>query len=1187
MTKEIIRTPSPLSHNANQQLKERLSFLDSIFESATEHSIIATDLDLTILSWNEGAHRIFGYEAKAVVGLQKILILHDPSNVKDTPLQDALKEVRQKGVWSGELTCVPNSTGHTTTFFAITQRMDARGKTVGYTFVCRSLIQLQNELNSLKQSEEYTRSLIESNMDFLITTDTLGVINDVNQQICNLTEVPREELIGAPFKDFFSDPQHAEDAIRKVLSENRIANYELVVKSRTGNLTPVSFNATTFRTEDGKLKGIFATARDITEQKRLEEKARTQNIALKEATDFFRDLLDSSTANSIIALDLEGNILAWNEGARLNYNYTAEEMIGKNFSIIHVPEDNESGRAQEILSIALKTGKTEGEYERVRKNGERFYASVALTLRLDAEKKPVGYVLISKDITEVKQQRQVLEEQLNNNLSLLESSVDVMMITDVIGIITDVNKQACIVTDLTREELIGTPFSDNFTDPKRAENCIRNVLSAEKVINYDLTIKGKEGKETLVSCNATTFRNTSGNLNGVFTVSREVTEQKNLEEQIRKQNSELQEKTSFLNEILESSTAYSIIAEDLDGQILAWNEGARLNYGYTAAEMVGKQNTRILHAPEDIASGRLQAVLDSALSTGKEEGVLESVRKNGERFPASLALTLRKDKMGKPIGYVLISKDISEQRREAGLRSKNVELAEQNVLLQEATLIKSEFLANMSHELRTPLNAIIGFTELMYLGKVGPVSTDHKEYLGDILSSSQHLLQLINDILDLAKVESGKMEFHPEKIDFEKIIGEICDILRSLIAKNKISLTIKVDPKVATATLDPGKFKQILYNYISNALKFTKEGGTVVIRVIPEGSQEFRLEVEDSGIGISKQDIPKLFSEFQQLNATTAKKYQGTGLGLALTLRIVEAQSGKVGVTSKLGKGSTFFAILPLRPHASIKEKIPKPSIGEPFKNPTFQAPKVLIIEDDLEESALVSKTLTMAGYAVVTVYTGAEAIERCRTEQFDAITLDLLLPDLNGWEILRSIRNKGANQDTPTIVVTVVPHKASSFGFMVQNFLIKPLKSDELLRALKEVNILPDELKTVLFVDDDPKMLKLVQHYLKDSKFNLFCESDPEIGLEVAEKIKPDVVVLDLLMPKIDGLEFLRRFRSSQQGKTTPVIICTSRDLTDTEKKRIKVSVECVIQKGGGAMEQLVSELQRIIPAPAGNMKE
>jgi signal transduction histidine kinase len=231
--------------------------------------------------------------------------------------------------------------------------------------------------------------------------------------------------------------------------------------------------------------------------------------------------------------------------------------------------------------------------------------------------------------------------------------------------------------------------------------------------------------------------------------------------------------------------------------------------------------------------------------------------------------------------------------------------------MQEANRLKSEFLANMSHELRTPLNAIIGFAELMFKGKVGPVSPDHKEYLGDILASSRHLQQLIDDVLDLAKVESGKMEFRPQAVDLANIVAEVHGILRGLASTKRIRFETAVEPAAASAVLDPSKLKQVFYNYLSNALKFTPEGGRVTVRVAPEGADEVRIEVIDSGIGIRAEDVARLFVEFQQLDAGIAKRYAGTGLGLALTRRIVEAQGGRVGVRSEPGKGSAFWAVLP------------------------------------------------------------------------------------------------------------------------------------------------------------------------------------------------------------------------------------------------------------------------------------
>ena len=245
------------------------------------------------------------------------------------------------------------------------------------------------------------------------------------------------------------------------------------------------------------------------------------------------------------------------------------------------------------------------------------------------------------------------------------------------------------------------------------------------------------------------------------------------------------------------------------------------------------------------------------------------------------------------------------------VEAANKELEEQYRRVQEANRLKSEFLANMSHELRTPLNAIIGFTELMHDGKVGPLKADQTEYLGDILTSSRHLLQLINDVLDLSKVESGKMEFRPEPVDLKRTVTEVRDILRSIAGAKRITVGTEIDPDLGQVMADPAKLKQVLYNYLSNALKFTPESGHVTVRALAEGPDRFRLEVEDTGIGIKPEDIGRLFVEFQQFDASAAKKYPGTGLGLALTKRLVEAQGGHVGVQSTPGMGSLFYAVLP------------------------------------------------------------------------------------------------------------------------------------------------------------------------------------------------------------------------------------------------------------------------------------
>src|SRR5437588_4068142 len=430
--------------------------------------------------------------------------------------------------------------------------------------------------------------------------------------------------------------------------------------------------------------------------------------------DFLNSILESSTEYLIVATDLTGTILTWNEGARRIYGYEAEEVVGKaTLALLHHPDDVKSGQAKAILDEAVRAGKWEGRLRRVRKNGERFTSRVTLTLRRDRQGHPTGLTLIGRDITE--------EERL--------------------------------------------------------------------------------------------------------------------EAQLAQQSREQSETTAFLNNILESSTEYSIVAMDLGGSILTWNEGARRNYEYSAEEMVGKQSIRLLHTREDVEAGKVEAALASALETGKFEGEFQRMRKSGEQFTAQVAITLRRGVSGDPVGYLLVSKDITAQKAlEEELRRKNEELVEQYHRVQEANRLKSEFLANMSHELRTPLNGIIGFAELMHGGKVGPVSDPHKEYLGDILTSSRHLLQLINDVLDLARVEGGRMEFHPEAVDLAKLVGEVRDGLRTLAATKRIQVKTQIDPGLTGVTADPAKLKQLLYNYLSNALKFTPEGGQVTLRAGPEAA---------------------------------------------------------------------------------------------------------------------------------------------------------------------------------------------------------------------------------------------------------------------------------------------------------------------------------------------------------------
>jgi signal transduction histidine kinase len=365
-----------------------------------------------------------------------------------------------------------------------------------------------------------------------------------------------------------------------------------------------------------------------------------------------------------------------------------------------------------------------------------------------------------------------------------------------------------------------------------------------------------------------------------------------------------------------NSANFSSIATDAKGVIQIFNVGAERMLGYTAAEVMNKITPAEISDPQEVIlrAKELSVELGTPIAPGFEALVFKAsrgiediyeltyIRKDGSRFPAMVSVTALRDAQNAIIGYLLIGTDNTARKQAEADKEK----------FHEDSRMKSKFLANMSHELRTPLNGIIGFAEFLSDGKPGALNAKQKEYLLDILNSGKHLLQLINDVLDLAKVEAGKMELNPESFTLAHAIGEVCAVTRPMAQKKRIQVNVKVAPELGSVTLDRQKFKQVLYNLISNGIKFNDDRGGVEISATPLDARRFKLSVRDTGIGIKPEDMKRLFREFEQLESGTSRRYEGTGLGLTLTRKIVELQGGTIGVESKFGQGSTFNVVLPL-----------------------------------------------------------------------------------------------------------------------------------------------------------------------------------------------------------------------------------------------------------------------------------
>ena len=606
----------------------------------------------------------------------------------------------------------------------------------------------------------------------------------------------------------------------------------------------------------------------------------------------------------------------------------------------------------------------------------------------------------------------------------------------------------------------------------------------------------------------------------------------------------------------------------------------------------------VVHAPEDqlrvrsglVEGSPLSVVLVPLIRVGKITGVLELVALRPWPAPSTEVLASVRESVAVALEAAWARAELrallaETQRQTRELEVQRGALEEKNAVLVDArrrlgqkaeeliraSAYKSQFLANMSHELRTPLNAIIGFAELMHAEDAGPLEAQQKEFLGDVLRSGRHLLQLINDVLDLSKVEAGKLDFRPERVDPAKLVSEVLAVLRTTAATRRIRVQAQVDPALGELFVDPSRLKQILYNYLSNALKFTPEEGNVSVRMTAEGEHDFRLEVEDTGRGIAPDDLSRLFVEFQQLRDGDETPQGGSGLGLALTKRLVEAQGGSVGVRSTLEQGSTFHAVLPRRSREipAASEFRPAPTRGG--------APTILVIEHDPGDQQRLVEILAHAGYSAQPAATGAEALELCRTRSFDAITLGLLLPDMSGLEVLERIRAEGANQDVPVIVVTVVAERDAIGGFAVQDVLSKPVDAAALLSALTRAGVPPNGPGTILVVDDDPSSLKLVSTTLKQLGYRTRCARDGASALHSLRESLPTAVILDLLMPGMNGFEFLNHLRREPAGRRVPVIVWTVKDLSPEELRFLRESAHAIVSKGEGG-SRVLAELKAAV---------
>ena len=502
---------------------------------------------------------------------------------------------------------------------------------------------------------------------------------------------------------------------------------------------------------------------------------------------------------------------------------------------------------------------------------------------------------------------------------------------------------------------------------------------------------------------------------------------------------------------------------------------------------------------------------------------------------------------------------------------------EAGVKLELANRHKTVFLANMSHELRTPLNAILGFSQLMIDDKTSHIDAKTRlRFLDQINSGGQHLLGLINDILDLSKVEAGQMDLHLATTGLADSIAAVLTALQPLATKKAIRLINEATGHL-TLVADPGKLKQMLLNLVSNGIKFTPSGGQVTITAHQDESM-IEIAVSDTGIGMSEADLQLIFHEFRQLDQGADRQQEGTGLGLALTKRLAELHGGTVGVKSVEGSGSTFTLRLPAGPPGSTLETAPDVSLNAATD---LTLPLVLVVEDNPQASELLARHLDGGGFRIEIARTGTEALTKARELKPAAITLDILLPEIDGWEVLARLKQEEATRDIPVVVVSVVDNPRLGRALGALDYFVKPVDRQTLLSRLGRYTFtskVDQEEIRILLVDDEPANLDVLESILQPAGFTVLRASGGQEGVDMARANKPHLILLDLMMPIVTGFDVVAALRSDDSTRSIPIMVLTAKNLTDEDKRQLNGQVAAVFERNSLAGAELIGWLHQLV---------
>ena len=752
--------------------------------------------------------------------------------------------------------------------------------------------------------------------------------------------------------------------------------------------------------------------------------------------------------------------------------------------------------------------------------------------------------------------------------SIAANSADAIVTADVHGRVTYFSPGAEELLGYRAEELLGTRAVDYYRGGLEEARAFMQRLRVEgRIRNYETALRTKDGGWVEVSSSISLLREVRGVVIGTLAIYKDMTEHKRAEAALR----ESEEKYRTLFEECKDA----IVINTPEGKVVDVNQAFLNLFGYTRDEgMEINVREHYIHPADRV---KFRQELEHKGAAKDFEAKLR--KKDGTEIDCLLTSTAWRAKDSSILGFQGILHDITERKR----AQEELRLAKEAA--EEANRAKSAFLANMSHELRTPLNAIIGYSEMLQeeaadLGQEG-LTPD----LQKIQAAGKHLLALINDILDLSKIEAGRMDLFLETFDVALMIQDAAMTIQPLVEKNSNTLAIHCADDLGTMRADLTKVRQSLFNLLSNACKFTAQG-TITLAVSRETVDEavwLTFRVADTGIGMTPEQMGKLFQAFVQADASTTRQYGGTGLGLTITQRFCQMMGGDITVESALGQGSTFTIRLPAAvtdPKAAVAPRVEAlPASALPASALPAGTPTVLVIDDDSTVHDLMQRFLHREGLRMATATSGEEGLGLARALRPAAITLDVMMPGMDGWAILTALKADPLLADIPVIMLTIVDDKNLGYALGAADYLTKPVDWDRLAAILQKYRCAHPPC-TVLVVEDDADTRDMLQRLLTRENWAVTEATNGRVALERMAESQPELILLDLMMPEMDGFAFLEALRQQDAWRSIPVVVVTAIDLTPEDRQRLNGYVEQILQKGAYSREELLHEIYHLVAA-------